>query len=189
MLDQSFVVGYRRQRCMDATAELCVERGYRGMTVADIVARAQTSRNTFYDLFANREEVFVATFDRGFEELFAAVEGACVEASDDSGARLEAGLRAVLGWVAAEPASAWVCLIESFSTPQTFARHLDAMARFAVLLGANRPQQSSLPEAVNESLVGGVAAIISGQLRAGLATDAPQLLPNLVAFVHGPPPA
>ncbi|WP_324610568.1 helix-turn-helix domain-containing protein [Mycolicibacterium fortuitum] len=37
-----------------------VEDGYQNTTVADIVRRAKTSRRTFYEHFASREECFVA---------------------------------------------------------------------------------------------------------------------------------
>ncbi|MFL6125957.1 helix-turn-helix domain-containing protein [Actinophytocola sp.] len=37
-----------------------MEIGYRSTTVADIVRRARTSRRTFYEHFAGKEECFVA---------------------------------------------------------------------------------------------------------------------------------
>lgn len=49
-----------RQRLLDGLAESIVEVGYRDTTVADIVRRARTSRRTFYEHFAGKEECFVA---------------------------------------------------------------------------------------------------------------------------------
>jgi AcrR family transcriptional regulator len=50
----------QRQRLLDGLAESIVADGYRGTTVADIVRRARTSRRTFYEHFADKEECFVA---------------------------------------------------------------------------------------------------------------------------------
>jgi AcrR family transcriptional regulator len=49
--------GFRR-RLVDGLAASIVERGYRDTTVADIVRHARTSRRTFYEQFASREECF-----------------------------------------------------------------------------------------------------------------------------------
>lgn len=49
-----------RSRLLDAMIQSVVEDGYQNTTVADIVRRAKTSRCTFYEHFASREECFVA---------------------------------------------------------------------------------------------------------------------------------
>ncbi len=49
-----------RSRLLEALIESIVEDGYQNTTVADIVRRAKTSRRTFYEHFASREECFVA---------------------------------------------------------------------------------------------------------------------------------
>lgn len=49
-----------RQRLLNGLAESITEVGYRDTTVADIVRGARTSRRTFYEHFAGRDECFVA---------------------------------------------------------------------------------------------------------------------------------
>lgn len=49
-----------RARLLDALEASINEDGYHKTTVADIVRRARTSRRTFYEHFAGREECFVA---------------------------------------------------------------------------------------------------------------------------------
>jgi AcrR family transcriptional regulator len=49
-----------RRRLLDGLAESIVELGYRSTTVADIVRHARTSRRTFYEHFAGKEECFIA---------------------------------------------------------------------------------------------------------------------------------
>jgi AcrR family transcriptional regulator len=67
-----------RQRLLDALAQSIVEDGYRSTTVADIVGRAHTSRRTFYEHFASKEECFTALFAdvnaHTIQQIFAAVD-------------------------------------------------------------------------------------------------------------------
>lgn len=49
-----------RARLLDALEDSIATDGYQKTTVADIVRRARTSRRTFYEHFASREECFVA---------------------------------------------------------------------------------------------------------------------------------
>ena len=48
-----------RLRVLEGLAESIRERGYRATTVADIVRNARTSKRTFYDQFASKEECFL----------------------------------------------------------------------------------------------------------------------------------
>ena len=45
--------------CSTAWRTSIVERGYRDTTVADIVRHARTSKRTFYEQFASKEECFI----------------------------------------------------------------------------------------------------------------------------------
>jgi AcrR family transcriptional regulator len=48
-----------RLRLLDGLATSIGERGYRATTVADIVRHAHTSKRTFYDQFASKEQCFL----------------------------------------------------------------------------------------------------------------------------------
>jgi AcrR family transcriptional regulator len=51
--------GSFRLRLLDGLAASIRERGYRATTVADIVRHARTSKRTFYDQFASKEQCFL----------------------------------------------------------------------------------------------------------------------------------
>lgn len=55
--------GDHRERLLGAMVQAVTERGFRDTTVADIVRIARTSRRTFYEHFADREECFLAVLD------------------------------------------------------------------------------------------------------------------------------
>lgn len=67
-----------RLRLLDGLASSITERGYRASTVADIVRHARTSKRTFYDQFATKEECFLellrAEVNKLAEEIRAAVD-------------------------------------------------------------------------------------------------------------------
>jgi AcrR family transcriptional regulator len=67
-----------RRRLLDGLAASIAERGYRATTVADIVRHARTSKRTFYDQFAGKEECFLellrADTEKMAEEIRAAVD-------------------------------------------------------------------------------------------------------------------
>ncbi|WP_372789915.1 TetR/AcrR family transcriptional regulator [Paraconexibacter sp.] len=65
-----------RERLIEAMADSIREQGYRGTTIAEIVARARTSRRTFYEHFAGREDCFLALFRRTNDAAIAAIVAA-----------------------------------------------------------------------------------------------------------------
>ena len=59
-LPKEFIAQHQRARIISALAEETVEKGYRAVTVADIVRRAGIARNTFYENFSSKEDCFLA---------------------------------------------------------------------------------------------------------------------------------
>jgi AcrR family transcriptional regulator len=62
-LPREHVSEIQRVRILLAMVEVAAERGAGAASVAHIVARAGVSRRTFYDLFEDREDCFLAAFD------------------------------------------------------------------------------------------------------------------------------
>ena len=58
-----------RRRLLDGLAASIEERGYRDTTVADIVRCARTSKRTFYDHFAGKEECFIELLSANNDDL------------------------------------------------------------------------------------------------------------------------
>ena len=53
-----------RQALGDALVELMMERGYDGISIKDIIDRANVGRSTFYSHYADKDELFVSQLDR-----------------------------------------------------------------------------------------------------------------------------
>ena len=60
-------------RLLDGLASSIGERGYRDSTVADIVRHARTSKRTFYEHFASKEECLIELLRRNNEDLIASI--------------------------------------------------------------------------------------------------------------------
>ncbi len=67
------VVDFQRARIVSAMLEVVLEVGVGSVTVADLVARSGVSRRTFYEVFSDREDCFLAALDGAIERIAAVV--------------------------------------------------------------------------------------------------------------------
>jgi AcrR family transcriptional regulator len=187
VVSREFIVGFRRRRIVDAFAGLCAEKGYETTTISDLAKGARVARKTIYDNFGGKEEVLLAAFDAAFEEVRRRVEAACAEAGGGWPERAEAGLAALLGYVAERPEAAWLLLIEArIATPAGERRYDAALEGFVEMARAASPARPRLPATIDETLIGGVAWILQRRLRGGEAETAEDLLPDLTEFMLAP---
>jgi AcrR family transcriptional regulator len=185
-LPREFVAGHKRRRMMDAIAELTAEQGYEATKIADIVRRAAVARKTLYDNFDGKEDLFLSAVGTTSNEMRVVVEEAC-ERTDGRENQIIAGIEALLGFVAEHPAATRMCMVEAISATPSSARLYDSgMHDFVELLRRSAPEETDLPETIEESLVGGVAWIIQQQIRRGEAESAEELLSELSQFVLSP---
>ncbi|HYZ68811.1 MAG TPA: TetR/AcrR family transcriptional regulator [Mycobacterium sp.] len=92
-----------RDRLLDGLAAAIGERGYRDSTVADIVRHARTSKRTFYEQFASKEECLVELLHRNNEDLIASIRAA-VDAEADWQAQIRQAAEAYVDHIGSRPA-------------------------------------------------------------------------------------
>src|SRR5436190_2182446 len=63
------VASSQRARLLRAMAEVAAEKGYANTVVADVIARAGVSRRTFYELFRDKQDCFLAAYAETVELL------------------------------------------------------------------------------------------------------------------------
>ena len=103
----------------------------------------------------------MAALDSSFAEMASSVSDACDAAGGDWQKGVEAGLAALLAFVAEHPAPARMCMVEAISaTPAASARYEDAVHQFVELLRLGTPRDTGLSETIEETLIGGVAWIL-----------------------------
>jgi AcrR family transcriptional regulator len=107
-----------RQRLLDGLAASIVEEGYRDTTVADIVRRARTSRRTFYEHFASKEECFVGLLAEVNAEMVRWISAA-VDPHSPWQDQVRQAVEAWIAYAESEPAItlSWIREVPSLGVP------------------------------------------------------------------------
>lgn len=92
-----------RGRLLDGLAQSILERGYRETTVADIVRHAKTSKRTFYDQFASKEECFIDLLRTNNTAMILGIRDA-VDPEAAPPSQVRAALGAYIDHIASRPA-------------------------------------------------------------------------------------
>jgi AcrR family transcriptional regulator len=157
----------QRARIVAAMGELVRERGPGAVTVAHVVARSGVSRRTFYELFTDREDCFLAAFDIAIARAAESVLPA-YGASGKWWERIRAGLEAALCFLDAEPELGYLCVVGALGGgDQALERRTLVVRRLvdAVHEGRRESRAARRPERlVAEGLVGAVLAVIHARL-------------------------
>jgi AcrR family transcriptional regulator len=169
-----------------AAVEAVEEVGYARMTVAQVIGRARVSRKTFYDVFADREDCFLAAF----EQAVAAASG-LVEESYRAEASWRDGIRSALVRILAlmdeEPGIARLLVVEALGAGETVLeqrRKLFGQLAHAIDGGrAALPVPLDPPALTAEGVVGAVFAVLHTRLLDPGGPPLSELLPPLMSMI------
>lgn len=161
------VVEIQRARIVAAMAEVAVERGVARCTVAHVVARSGVSRRTFYELFEDREECFLAALDlavqRAEARVVAAYRRQCGWVEE-----IRAGLRALLEFLDDEPGLGRLLVVEALGAgPVALARRAGTVAGLVDVVDRGRREPGASPRLKRftaEGVVGAVLAVLHARL-------------------------
>jgi len=188
-LSREFIARHQRTRIINALAEETSEKGYRGVTVADVVKRAAIARNTFYENFSSKEDCFLAAQQLAMSAALERVVAAAGEL-ERWPQRVRAGLAAFLEYVVAEPALARTCMVESLSAgPAAVEYYEESQQAFVSLFRLGRdvsPHGAELPGTLEEAIIGGVFWIVYRRLATSEVNAVAELLPEVVEFALTP---
>jgi AcrR family transcriptional regulator len=160
------VVRAQRERLVRAMAVVMAEKGYAAATVADVIAEARVSRETFYQQFASKQECFLAAYDAAAAAILSGIPAA--EGERDRLAAFERGLAAYLGALAAEPAFARLFLVEVFAAgPQAIERRMRAQAAFARVLCDLFDARDEDARFAVDALVAAVGSMVTARVASG----------------------
>lgn len=179
-----------RERILIAMAELVAKRGYPGTTVEHIAARAGIASQTFHEYFDDREECLLACFDLAEAQSRRIIAEAVAE-QDDWPAKVRAGISVFLEYIAANPALARTCLVESITAGAAgSARYDRAQRRAAPAFAAGRSIRRDRPrppdDALERSVISGIAWMIHQRLLGNEADSIPAMLPAVLEYALVP---
>jgi AcrR family transcriptional regulator/DNA-binding MarR family transcriptional regulator len=162
-----YVSELQRGRLLDATFAVVCEEGFQGMAVRKVAERAGVSSKTFYDLFSDREDCFLAAFDHGVEELQARMYPA-YEGERDWTARIRGGLGMLLEVLEGEPALRRLVFVEALGAgPRVLERRAEVLERLAGVIDEGRAgvkASGKLPPLTAEGVVGATFGVIHARL-------------------------
>ena len=164
------VAEIQRARIIAALIAVARERGASRVTVAHIVTRSGVSRRTFYELFEDREDCFLAAFDLAVRSAAQRV----LPAYDAPGrwrGRIRAGLGALLAFLDDEPGMGALCVVEALAAGpaalERRARVVQALI-YAVDEGRGEASGGAHPTPLTaEGVVGAVLAVLHARLAGG----------------------
>ena len=157
-----------------AAAEVVGELGYGGMSVARVTDRARVSRRTFYELFDDREDCFLAVFEEAVDRVSTVARDAVV---GERGwrERVRAGLGALLVFVEDEPVLGSLLIVDALAAgPRVLERRAIVLDSLARIVDEGRAEtkkgrsasssSSSLPPLTAQGTVGAVLSVIHARL-------------------------
>jgi AcrR family transcriptional regulator len=170
-----------------AVAEAVAEKGFARISVADVIARAGVSRETFYEQFADKEACFLAALDVGAELLLDVLSAALALPASSRREQLEAVLCAYLDSLAAEPAFAKAFLIDAYGAGAAATRRrIELQQRFvdlvAEILDLDGPPGSADRFAC-EALIAAISSLATSRVGSGRASELPELRAPIVELV------
>jgi AcrR family transcriptional regulator len=187
-VSKSYVVQNQRARILDAATNLTARDGYASLKVEEIAEQAAVSLVAFYEHFADKEDAFLVAYEVGFGKGLATVERAFA-AETDWRMAVRAGIEALFGFLASEPAFAHVALIDAMiATPHTAERSTESVSAFARLLVPGSEQTSGfVPEAITiEAIAGGLFDLCLHYALAGRIRELPELVPSATYIALAP---
>lgn len=173
----------QRERLLEAMVAVSAEAGYQEASVERVLAQAKVSRRTFYDLFEDREDCFIAAYDEIMTHVITLVVEAFERANPDE-PRMKQALDAFFAFCIAEPEAARVCIVEVLAAgPRARERRDQALARLTAFV------EEAMRDAVGHklsplaarALIGGLHELIYLRVDRGETAMLPALAEEIVA--------
>jgi AcrR family transcriptional regulator len=141
-----------------------------------VIGTAGVPRKTFYELFDSKEDCFLAAYDILLGRVLEDAEAAfALQAGAPWPERIETGLRAVLGHLAAHPEEARFALVEVLAAgPKALARRDLALRQFTGFIETGRAESTfDLPGSTAQTIAGGITELLYSDVLHGAATGLP----------------
>lgn len=186
------VADVHRTRLIVGMLEAARDKGYADTTIADVVARAQVSRRTFYEHFPDKQTCFLAAYEAAMDLLLEHLAAAAEAPGLSWPQRVEAGVHAYLDMLADEPALSRMILIDVLALgPEALERRRavhDRLADVVVLLieryRDELPAGWTMDPLMATALIGAMNELLRMTVERGEASELPKLTGICVALVR-----
>jgi AcrR family transcriptional regulator len=198
----------QRDRLQRAMTELISARGYQAVRILDLTQLAHVSRPTFYELYADKEELLLSAYnDIAARTAETVLEAFNRDRKGDLVARNRAGMHAFAELAAAEPHAMSLFLLGAFGAGQKpLARRKETIEALenAIQSSGDRDGVPLVDNLIVKAILGAIREVavarlyqdnvdeldkIADELITWASTFPPKLPPGLDAIPPGPRPA
>jgi len=201
-LPRQFIVKNQRERIVDATAAIVAEKGLASLTIPEIARRANVSHQTFYEMYPTKHDAFLGAQKIGLHQALGVTIAAYEENEEDWPRGVAAGLRALLGYLASEPAHAHLILVDTFAaSPEAieirdtsihaFAAYLQPGYHYAASSSSSsdsstgtpsggRASAGAVPGVAPEAIAGGIWQVLNYYIEDERTDELPEVAPQLI---------
>ncbi len=180
----------QQERIVDATAAIVSEKGLAALTIPGIVRRASVSNEAFYAIYDSKDDAFLGAQKVGMHQALRVAAEASRGREDDWPRAVALGIRALLDFLASEPAHARMTMVETFAaSPRAIATRANAMMSFRGYLAPGLELAGAhvaVPEVTTEAIVGGVWQVLHHYVEKDAAASLPGLAPQLTYLALAP---
>lgn len=181
-----FVAHDQVERIFAALAAVVREKGYSAITLDDVAERASTSFSTFYSHFRTKEEAFLAAYDAGTAQAYAAALPPFQRAPDWPHA-VRAGLEGFLGYLSRETNWAHAGVVEVLAAGRRGMERRDqAIETFTALLEPGFEQAPHVPRIAADAIGGAVFELLYDHVRERGAERLLELVPTATFIALAP---
>lgn len=190
-LPRQFIVKNQRERIVDATAAIVAEKGLAGLTIPEIARRANVSHQTFYEMYPTKEDAFLGAQKVGLHQAFQIAVRAYEAQGEDWPLGVAAGLRALLDYLASEPAHAHLTVVDTFAaSPLAIEIRDTGVHAFAAYLQPGyhyaSAAQRRVPGVAPEAIAGGIWQVLHNHIEHERVQDIAALAPQLIYVALAP---
>jgi AcrR family transcriptional regulator len=187
------VANNQRERIYGAMVAAVSTLGYEATRVADVVEISGVSSRSFYNLFANKEECFVATL-KVMTKATAMAMTAASDADVDFDERLYRASKGFTDMVIAMPAAARFVIFDGYAAGpaawETLDRSMGAIEELAKIRYGETSERAGTPDGLIAAQIGAVQEITRSRLRDDKVTELTEVIPELMDLLQSyrPPP-
>jgi AcrR family transcriptional regulator len=188
-LDPEAVKRDQRQRLQTAMIELIAKKGYQAVRIVDLARLAHVSQPTFYQLYADKEEVFLCAY----QEIAQRAAKTAMEAYDAEGSqgeRLRAAMRAFAELAVGEPEGTSLLVLGAFGAGQKALegrrRSLEALEA-GIRVSRDGAATGEPGDLTVKAILGGIREVTATRLQRGRADELPALADELTAWAASYP--
>lgn len=187
-LPRRFIVKSQRERIVDATAAIVAEKGLGALTIPEIARRANVSNETFYAIYSSKHDAFLGAQKVGMHQALQVTVKAYNHHRGNWPQAVAGGLRALLDYMASEPAHAHLALVDTFAaSPEALEIRSSALQAFTAYLGPGyQLSDRQVPAVAAEAIAGGIWQILHDYIEGSCIDELPGAGPQVIYFALTP---